>query len=56
MTQSFANYLRSMAQRCSALAEKCRDEDAKEEIGAISVELSEYAEQLRSSSPDDDGS
>ena len=49
MVHSFITYLNSLARRCNLVAEKCPDARTKEEISAISVELVEYAEQLKSS-------
>ena len=40
-------YLSSLAQRCSLLAEKCSDPRIKEEIGAIGIELAEFADTVK---------
>ena len=40
-------YLSSLAQRCSLLAEKCSDPQIKEEIGAIRIELAQFADTVK---------
>jgi hypothetical protein len=48
MQTGLFTYLSSLAQRCRLLSEKCAEPRIKEEIGAISVELFEYAQSLKS--------
>jgi hypothetical protein len=49
MQSGIVTYLRSLAQRCRLIADKCNDARLKEEISAVGVELVEYAEQLKCS-------